>query len=459
MQPRSARLRGVASLVAGAALAAALASACVTPTPPTHVDNPFVGATSYVNPDYAALVDTSIARTTDPALRARMETVKTHPTAVWLDRIAAIGGGEANGGRRSLRDHLDTALAQRRAGTPITASIVIYDLPGRDCAALASNGELPLTEAGLARYREEYIDPIARIFADPRYRDIRIVALIEPDSLPNLVTNLGDPECSQAQSSGIYVRGVQYALEQLRAIPNVYTYLDLAHSGWLGWDDNRSRTVALYTEMARALPGGFATLDGFVTNTANVTPLAEPYLPDPSATVGGQPVRSARFYEWNPHFDEGDFTAAMYADLVAAGWPAGIGFLVDTGRNGWNGPGRPTGPGTSTDVHQYVDESRVDRRAHRGLWCNTSGAGLGRPPEAAPDGYAASHIDAFVWVKPPGESDGASEPIDNDEGKLADPMCDPDFMTRYGVPTGALPDAPLAGHWFHEAFEMYVRNA
>ena len=62
-------------------------------------------------------------------------------------------------------------------------------------------------------------------------------------------------------------------------------------------------------------------------------------------------------------------------------------------------------------------------------------------------------------MKPPGESDGASEPIDNDEGKHADPMCDPDFTTPYGVPTGALPDAPLAGHWFHEAFVMYVRNA
>jgi cellulose 1,4-beta-cellobiosidase len=459
MQSPSARFRGVALLIAGAALVAALAVACVPSTPPTHVANPFVGATSYVSPDYAELVDTSIARTTDPAIRARMQTVKTYPTAVWLDRIAAIGGGQANGGRLGLRGHLDAALTQRRAGTPITVSIVIYDLPGRDCHALASNGELPLTEAGLTRYQNEYINPITQMLAEPRYRDIRVVALIEPDGLPNLVTNLSDPECAQARSSGIYVRGVQYALQRLHAIPNVYTYLDLGHSGWLGWDDNRSGTVSLYTELAQGTPGGFANIDGFVTNTANVTPLTEPYLPDPSATVGGQPVRSARFYEWNFHFDESDFTAAMYTDFVAAGWPADIGFLVDTGRNGWNGPGRPTGPGPSTDLNQFVDQSRVDRRAHRGLWCNTGGAGLGRPPEAAPAGFPSSHIDAFVWVKPPGESDGASEPIENDEGKLPDPMCDPDFMTPYGVPTGALPDSPLAGHWFHEAFEMLVRNA
>jgi cellulase/cellobiase CelA1 len=34
--------------------------------------------------------------------------------------------------------------------------LVIYDLPGRDCAAKASNGELKVGE--LSRYKSEYID-------------------------------------------------------------------------------------------------------------------------------------------------------------------------------------------------------------------------------------------------------------------------------------------------------------
>ena len=34
--------------------------------------------------------------------------------------------------------------------------LVIYDLPGRDCAAKASNGELKVGEIG--RYKTEYID-------------------------------------------------------------------------------------------------------------------------------------------------------------------------------------------------------------------------------------------------------------------------------------------------------------
>ncbi|MER5689618.1 glycoside hydrolase family 6 protein [Streptomyces sp. NPDC002205] len=65
--------------------------------------------------------------------------------------------------------------------------------------------------------------------------------------------------------------------------------------------------------------------------------------------------------------------------------------------------------------------------AGRGLWCNVSGAGLGLPPQATPSGYPDSHLDAFLWIKPPGESDGASSDIPNVEGKRIDPMCDPTY--------------------------------
>ncbi len=116
---------------------------------------------------------------------------------------------------------------------------------------------------------------------------------------------------------------------------------------------------------------------------------------------------------------------------------------------------------TSTVLDTYISQSKVDRRTHRGLWCNVNGAGLGQPPQASPTGHPDSHLDAFLWVKPPGESDGASKDIPNDEGKRPDPMCNPTYTAPNagGNPTGAMPDAPLAGHWFHEQFSMLVRNA
>lgn len=45
------------------------------------------------------------------------------------------------------------------AGANEVLPLVVYDLPERDCAALASNGELSLANNGTAMY-QEYIDMI-----------------------------------------------------------------------------------------------------------------------------------------------------------------------------------------------------------------------------------------------------------------------------------------------------------
>ncbi|MGV9351696.1 glycoside hydrolase family 6 protein, partial [Streptomyces spiralis] len=162
--------------------------------------------------------------------------------------------------------------------------------------------------------------------------------------------------------------------------------------------------------------------------------------------------------DWNQYVDEQSFAQALRSKLVSAGFNSGLGMLIDTSRNGWGGSARPTGPGPQTSVDDYVNGSRIDRRIHAGNWCNQSGAGLGERPTAAP----AAGIDAYVWVKPPGESDGASQAIDNDEGKGFDQMCDPTYggNARNGNnPTGALPNAPLAGHWFSAEFQQLLQNA
>jgi cellulose 1,4-beta-cellobiosidase len=414
-----------------------------------HVDNPFSGAQGYINPDWANKVIDAAG-----SLGSRASSVANYPTAVWLDRIAAIEGTDEVTG---LEEHLDNALAD---GSDYIM-IVVYDLPNRDCAAYASNGELLVAEDGMNRYKNEYIDPIADIVSDSKYAGLRIIAIVEPDSLPNLVTNvsgdLASESCKEADQSGAYVEGIQYAVDSLSTNSNVYLYVDIAHSGWLGWDDNFDDAVQLYASTFR---GRMDSIDGFVTNTANYTPTEEPFLTNPAMDFNGMPMRSADFYEWNPYFDELNYATDMRRAMVNAGFPSGIGMLIDTSRNGWGGPDRPIRVSSSSDLETYVNDSRIDTRPHRGCWCNQDGAGIGERPTARP----SSGIDAYVWVKPPGESDGVASAgvIDPDDpNKTFDTMCDPNAQSRYNEDygTNALPGAPHAGRWFQEQFEMLVENA
>jgi cellulose 1,4-beta-cellobiosidase len=419
----------------------------VTPGPTgnaTHITgNPFVGATWFVDEIWSAK-----ARANGGAA------IANQPTMVWMDRIGAItDAGDGLG----LRGYLDMCLAQ---GANLF-QVSIYDLPNRDCSAAASSGELLISNGGMARYKAEYIDPIAAILADAKYQSIRIIALIEIDSLPNLITNMDIQKCQEASGDDGYVEGVTYALDKLSQIPNVYKYIDIAHSGWLGWDSNLAPMCDLLRQVAQGTVNGFDSVDGFASNTCNYTPLDEPYLTNADQQVGGQPVRSADFYEWNPYFDERRFIIKMHSELTNRGF-RNFGMIHDTSRNGWGGSSygksRPTSTSTSTDLNTFVNQSKVDRRYHRGNWCNQEG-GIGIRPQAAP----FSQCDAYVWIKPPGESDGISQDgaqDPNDPAKTFDRMCDPNgnntSNSAYG--TGAM-DAPHAGRWNQVQFDALLRNA
>ncbi|GAA1031491.1 hypothetical protein GCM10009557_27000 [Virgisporangium ochraceum] len=413
------------------------------------VDNPYAGASMYVNPIWSA--------------NARAETggsrIANQPTAVWFDRTSAItGNGSPTTGNMGLVNHLDEAVTQDAAnGTSALAiQIVIYNLPGRDCSALASNGELGPTE--IDRYKTEYIDVIAGILARPAYSNLRIIPIVEIDSLPNLVTNTGSrptatANCNTMLANGNYQTGVSYALTKLGAIPNVYNYIDAGHHGWLGWDDNFGPTAQLMHQVATMNGGTVNNVHGFVTNVANTSALQETFI----GPVTEQ-LRNTTWIDWNRYNDELSYAQALRTRLVTQGFSSNIGMLIDTSRNGWGGPNRPTAASTSSDPNTFVNQSRIDRRIHKGNWCNQNGAGIGERPRSAP----ATGIDAYVWIKPPGESDGSSEYIPNDEGKGADGMCDPTYEgnPRNGNnPTGALPNAPLSGHWFSAQFQQLMQNA
>ncbi len=424
-------------------------------TPPTsnppggpRVDNPYLNARGYVNPEWKSKAETV----------AGGNRISNTPTGVWLDRIAAIEGTDdsQSNGPMGLRDHLDEALRQNAQ----YIQVVIYNLPGRDCAALASNGELKADE--LPKYKAQYIDPIAAIQGDAKYRNLRIINIIEIDSLPNLVTNTtnnpgGTAMCDTMKANGGYVQGVGYALAKLGAIPNVYNYIDAGHHGWLGWDSNFVPSAQVLREASRASGASAANVHGFIVNTANYSALREPYA-RVTDSVNGQTVRQSKWIDWNQYNDELSFAQAFRQELVRQGFDSNIGMLIDTSRNGWGGSARPTGAGPTTSVDAYVDGGRIDRRIHKGNWCTQSGAGLVERPTAAPE----PGIDAYVWIKPPGESDGSSREIPNNDGKGFDRMCDPTYTgnARNGNNrSGALPDAPISGAWFPAQLAELMRNA
>lgn len=496
--------------------------------------NPFEDSYFYLSPDIKTMMDYSLELVEaqgDTELANKIKYVQRQPSAVWMDSINTIYG-DPDAGRRSLEGHLEAAVAQQQyfaeldgEMSPMTVVVIIYNLPDRDCAAFASNGQLyevgkprdtnPVLD-GMQKYRDDYLGVIVDAFnAKPEFKNLRIVTMLEPDSYPNMITNTelnpdgpsliwpelttedGTTYCDTllndysspglAEGLGVYGHGLQIAIEELYD-DNVYTYLDIGHAGWLGWDDSMSEDSNLKRAVAGFLTliegantdgiSGFDKVRGFASNTSGYTPVEEPAISNDEAD---REVLEP-FYEWNKAVDELSYIDSFNERVRSQQSGFEPGFIIDTARNGWGFEGRPE-PGSATrgtDVSQ-----RVDQRAHRGHWCNVDKAGVGEMPKASPDS-SRPHLDAFFWMKPPGESDGisfdvseyavgsaaynaldavdqaivdaASDPIY--EGKQLDTMCISGEIRDGDTAVEPIPEmAPHAGGWFHKQFLMLIDNA
>ncbi|KAG6872593.1 Beta-glucosidase cel3A [Termitomyces sp. T32_za158] len=330
-------------------------STTTTSTGPTSTstpaaDNPYTGYQVYLSPYYASEVTAAAAQISDATLKAKALKIAEVPTFIWFDTIAKVP---------TLGTYLADASAKGQASnTNYLVQIVVYDLPDRDCAALASNGEFSIANDGLNKYKG-YIDQI--VTQIKAYPDVRVVAVIEPDSLANLVTNLNVEKCSEAQDA--YKSGVTYAIQQLDTV-GVYMYLDAGHAGWLGWPANLSPAAQLFSELFEQA-GSPSFVRGLATDVSNYNALSAS-TPDP-ITSG------------NSNYDELHYIEAFAPTLT--GFPAH--FIVDQGRSGVQ-----------------------DIRDQWGDWCNVVGAGFGTRPTV---NTGSSLIDSIVWIKPGGESDGTSD--------------------------------------------------
>ncbi|KAA1469381.1 cellulase CEL6B [Dentipellis sp. KUC8613] len=360
-----------------------------TSSSPPSAGNPFTGYGLFLSPFYTAEVEAAVASITDSSLAAKASSVAKIPNFTWFDQVAKVP---------TLGTYLANASAiGKSTGTPQIVQIVVYDLPDRDCAAKASNGEFSIADNGQANY-ENYIDQI--VAQVKQYPDVRVVAVIEPDSLANLVTNLNVQKCANAQTT--YLACVNYALKQLASV-GVIMYLDAGHAGWLGWPANLGPAAQLFASVFKNA-GSPAQVRGLATNVANYNALSAA-SPDP-ITQG------------NPNYDEIHYINALGPELQSQGFPAH--FIVDQGRSG-----------------------QQNLRQQWGDWCNIKGAGFGTRPTTS---TGSSLIDSIVWVKPGGESDGTS----NSSSPRFDSTCSLSDATQ---------PAPEAGTWFQTYFQTLVSAA
>ncbi|HEX5014864.1 MAG TPA: glycoside hydrolase family 6 protein [Candidatus Limnocylindrales bacterium] len=412
--------RRLAALIATAlALATALpAGAADGPATAIYVPKPNHGAIEQI----AAL--RAAGRMGDADLIASM--IAT-PQAVWFTQ------GTPAEVQRSVR-----ATVKRAAGKQQVPVLVAYNIPFRDCAQFSAGG---------ATNGDEYAAWIDAFAAGVGSADA--IVILEPDGLGIIpwynpfadrdtwVTNPNYEWCQPAEADPATAAAdrfemLNHAVAALKAQPNTKVYLDGTHSSWLGAGDAADRLIQ----------AGVNDADGFFLNASNYrldahlekygtwTAKCVAFASNPASWgVGHSEWCASQYFPANPNdFSTWGLTDQWYTDNVESQtwWYSESvleHFVVDTSRNG-QGPWTPP---------SYPDPQD---------WCNPPGRGLGVTPTTD---TGNSLIDAFLWIKIPGESDGECTRGLGPAGSTVDP--------EWGVVD------PAAGDWIGAMALDLARNA
>jgi len=191
---------------------------------------------------------TSNGNKTDANLIRRM--IKT-PQAVWFTQ------GTPKSVQKDVRN-----TVQRAADKGTVPVLVAYNIPFRDCAQFSAGGATTMDEY------KAWIDGFAAGIGDAK-----AVVILEPDGLGiipwykqfrGLPSEGGYEWCQPAEADEVTAADdrfamLNYAVDALKAHPNVSVYLDGTHSSWLGSGDAAHR-------LSQA---GVARADGFFLNVSN----------------------------------------------------------------------------------------------------------------------------------------------------------------------------------------------
>lgn len=352
----------------------------------------------------------------------RLAAMEQTSHAVWVTR----------GSPESARVEVQ-ATANRAAGKRQVPVFVAYNIPGRDCGGLSAGGALDK-----AQY-EAWIDGLAEGLGDHR-----ALVILEPDSLGLLPSNCGASSASYPFTDADRYAELNYAVDRLEQQPNAGVYLDGTHSSWLNVGDAAGRLVNAGVQRAQ---GFFVNVSNFqftanleqygtwISDCIAYATLVKPndYASCPDQYWNGGPptyvgVALSAYGAWSNDAAEQDLNTsgenARYAAMLGTATPT-THFVIDTSRNG-AGPWNPT---IATPDPQD--------------WCNPPLRGLGIPPTAT---TGVPLVDAYLWIKVPGESDGSCNR--GIGGSAGDPVWasitgDPGFVD------------PAAGQWFpQEALQL-----
>jgi endoglucanase len=332
------------------------------------------------------------------------------PRAVWFTEgsPAAVRAGVQG----------TVAMARARDSLPV---LVAYNIPGRDCASLSAGGA-----ATTAEYKA-WIDGFAAGIGDQK-----ALVVVEPDAL-GLLPSTCPPMASYPFTDAQRYEELNYAVDRLGALPRTLVYLDGTNSHWLSVGESS----------VRLLRAGVERTQGFFLNVSNFRRTEElnrygtwiskcfAFASNPDEggwRLGHHDWCASQYYSPNGPVNPEDPSTWHHAD---AWYDANLGnarpsvrFVVDTSRNGQGAWAPPNPP--------YPDAGAAQD------WCNPPGRGLGQPSTAR---TGVPLVDAYLWIKVPGESDGRCARGLGPPGTTVDP--------EWGVVD------PAAGAWFRpQALEL-----
>ena len=361
-------------------------------------------------PEPAAIKEIeSLARKGELADALELAALVATPRAVWFT------SGTPHEVESSVRQTMERAAGEGRV--PV---LVAYDIPFRDCAQYSSGGAVDT-----AAY-EAWIAGFARGIGGRK-----ATVILEPDSLgiipynttlggsaewckPTVVDATGATVPAPGASSDERYAQLQGAIATLAAhAPGASVYLDGTHSGWLGVGE-----AAFRIHKAGFDPTSGAPLaKGFFLNVSNYQPTDQliqfgTWVSQCLAAATGGASWAVGHFDYCPgQYDPAtnwatvNYTPAFEATVTAGlenmlnGAAATLPFVIDTSRNG-RGPLDTT----AFAATPYNQPGNVISSLTSGAWCNPPGAGAGLRPTAT---TGVPLLDAYLWVKTPGESDGA----------------------------------------------------